>query len=276
MKKNLLCILLVMFSVLNAEIITAPTLNIFEESLADIQQDTLVIFDVDDVLITCKDPTLQQANKEKLDRVCNQYATKVSPEEFMHLFSIALLAREVEIIDQKIYDLLDLLNQKNVQTIALTHTLTGRFGVIGRMEEWRITELDHLGIHFDHSSPFKPDESLHNLKGSMGCSPSIKNGVIFTAELEKGKVLEEAFKLLIKKPRAIIYIDDRRDNLESVENFCINNGIAFKGFHYTAIQSRPTQYVDEKLIEIQVDTLMREERWISSEEAAEAFNDEHL
>lgn len=276
MKSKLLFIFLALCFPLHAEIITAPNLTVFEEALVDIQNDTLVIFDIDDVIITCKDPVLQQANKARFDKVCGQLSESISIEEYAHLFSIVLLTREVEIIDQKIYDLLDLLNQKNIQTIALTHTATGRMGEIEQMEDWRISELNGLGISFNHSSPFKENILLKNLQSAQNHPLTIKKGVIFAAELEKGKVLEEALKCLTFKPQRIIFIDDRKENLESVEAFCKKNSIGFQGFHYTAIQSRPIKYVDEKLIEIQIDTLIREERWISSEEAAESFNDEQL
>ncbi|MCH9632288.1 MAG: hypothetical protein S4CHLAM6_06200 [Chlamydiae bacterium] len=258
---------------LKAEITESTSLAPFEQALDEAKNDCLVIFDVDDVLITCSDPTLQEVNKESLDKVCQTLAQTMPMDEYARLFSIALKSREVEIIDQKIYDLLNELSHRNVKTIALTHTRTGQFGTIEKMEDWRISELNDLGINFNQTSPFVSEGSLKNLEGTVG-SPSIKNGVIFTAEIDKGKVLEEAFKLLPNKPKEVIFIDDRMDNLRSVESLCAKYQIAFQGFHYTAVQARASKKIDEKLIEIQLDTLMKEGRWITSEEAAESFNDE--
>ena len=270
----LLFVLLCSTAFLKAEITVSSSLTPFEQALEEVKEDSLVIFDVDDVLITCCDPTLQEVNKERLNKVCQTFAQTMPIDEYTRLFSIALKSREVEIIDQKIYDLLNELSNRNVKTIALTHTRTGQFGTIEKMEDWRVLELGGLGIDFDQTSPFASEKSLENLGGSAG-SPSIKNGVIFTAEIDKGRVLEEAFKLLPKAPREVIFIDDRRDNLESVESLCEKHQIAFQGFHYTAVQARAPKKIDEKLIEIQVGTLLKEGRWITSEEAAESFNDEH-
>ncbi len=262
-------------SLVQAEITLAPTLAPFEEALEHLQEGSLVVFDVDDVLITCTDPTLQELNKSRLENVCNAMAQKVSFEEYVRLYSIAMKSREIEVIDQRIFDLLHDLSERNIHAIALTHMRTGRFGVIEKMEDWRVLELDKLGIDFKKMSPFSSERTLEDLKGPSGTLPNIKDGVIFTAEIEKGKVLAEAFKFLPRKPSKVIFIDDRMDNLESVEKLCEEQGIIFQGFQYTAAQSK-FRYIDEKLIEIQVDTLMKEGRWITSEEAAESFNDEHL
>lgn len=260
---------------LNAEISRLHNLSNFEEVVENIHGNTWVILDVDDVLITCKDPSLQEANKERLDKVCQHYAAQMSEEDYARLFSIAMRSREVEVIDPKIYELFDFLKEHQVKTIALTHTRTGRFGVIESVEQWRINELNHLGFNFGPLSPFQADIQFKQLEGPLG-SPNVTSGVVFTAEMDKGPVLEEAIKAVQDKPQKIIFIDDRRDNLESVQAFCDKHQIDFEGFHYTAIQSKPIQYVDEKLIEIQLDTLMKEERWITSEEAAEAYNDDHF
>lgn len=258
---------------LHAEIVQSNTLLPLEQAIEQAPDGALVIFDIDDSIMTCCDPSLQEANKDRLDKVCQRYSEIMPMSEYNRLYSIALRSREVEVVDNKIYDLLVTLMEKKINTIALTHTRTGSFGVIEKMEDWRIVELGHIGIDFSPLSPFTSELSLKNLKGPLG-TPNIKNGIIFTAELDKGKVLEEALKLLPKKPSQIIFVDDRIDNLESVEKICSKLQLPYLGFHYIAMKLRPVKYVDERLLEIQVDTLIREERWITSEEAAELFNDE--
>ena len=63
----------------------------------------------------------------------------------------------------------------------------------------------------------------------------------------------------------IIFVDDLRNNLESVEDFCNEAGIAYQGFEYTANVNSST--LNEKRVKIQMDTLINKNKWLNDLEA---------
>ncbi len=258
---------------LNASIVQTASLNPVEEAIEQIDKGALFVFDIEGVLITCSDPTFHDFNKEHFEKVCSDYKKIVSAEDYERLYSIVMKSREVEIVDGRIYALLDRLAQKKIHTIGLTHSATGRLGEIESVESWRLQELQRLGINFEMLSPFSKETMFQKLQGPEG-APHIKNGVIFTAKLDKQKVLKEAFKLLDVRPKSVLFIDDRMDNILAFQAFCKKLKIPFQGFHYTAVCARPKKHVDEKLIELQLNILFKDGRWVSLEEAAEIFNDD--
>ncbi len=260
------------YGVLSAGIVQTSNLLVVEETINKASPDALFVWDVDDVLVTCSDPVLRLANKEKFEKICRTYVKKLSAEEYERLYSIVYKSRGLEIVDRKVYDVLRLLLDKNLKTIALTHTKPGPMGLIEKLEDLRVEELRHLGLNFEILSPFMGESSLNSHQDTES-STVIKKGIIFTADAEKGRALEEVLKSYQLKPSQIIFIDDRLDNLKSVEAFCKRNQIEFFGFEYTAVKEHFTQKVDEKLIEIQLNVLIQEGQWITPEEAAETFND---
>ena len=56
-------------------------------------------------------------------------------------------------MDEKILNLLEMIKQRKIKTIALTAIPTGKFGGIPNAEEWRVTQLDSLGINFNGHFP---------------------------------------------------------------------------------------------------------------------------
>jgi hypothetical protein len=85
-------------------------------------------------------------------------------------------------------------------------------------------------------------------------------------EIDKGKALKaflNHYKLKFKK---IIFIDDRKKNLESVEKTISKLNIPFVGIEYTAAVMH-TEPLNEKRAKLQFKTLSKEKKWISDSEA---------
>jgi len=274
--KNIFCRLLLsvffICGILNADIYQSSNLLPIEEALEEAGQDTLVIFDIVDTLITCDEPLFHSKNKNAFGKVSDEFFQNMSKERVDELMTTILNERKTSLVDSKILDLLDIVREKDLKVLLVTSCGTGKYGLIDKMEDWRIRQLELLGLHFEDMS-IKDEKWFDTMQGPHGI-PLLKKGVVFTAKMDKAIVLEELFKTKLLKPKSIIFVDDQLKNLSSVEAFCKKRGVSFLGFEYTAVKERAVQKVDEKLIEIQLNILLNEGQWVTSEEAAETFNDE--
>ncbi len=226
-------------------------------------QETLVIFDVDDVLIA---PTDEFAFREPIRRKFNKaLKAKYTEQERKLLFSDFFRKRMVRLITPQIIPLLDDLKNKQIPTTALTRWYTGRYGRIEFMEELRFKGLDEVGISFVNISPLKHDRAFPLLKTKDGI-PMVKNGIILTAFADKGTTLLTVLdkeKLHFKK---IIFIDDDLDQIESVKKACKKLGVNFIGIHYTEAQLIPLPKIDETTEKLRFEILEKEHIWLSGQE----------
>jgi hypothetical protein len=61
--------------------------------------------------------------------------------------------------------------------------------------------------------------------------PMYKHGIIFTANINKGHVLDQYIKTTNQKPDLIYFFDDKKKNLQDIMTYCVDNNIPFIGFH---------------------------------------------
>ena len=270
--RNIIFVSLLSIGVLFADIYQSGNLLPIEQALAEAEKDTLVIFDVVDTLITCDEPLFHSNNKKTFGKVSEGYFQNLPKEKVDELMTTILNERKTSLVDVKVLDLLDLVRKKHLKMLVLTSCGTGKYGLIEKMEDWRLHQLESVGLHFEDIS-LQDERWFDSMLGPHGV-PLLKKGVVFSAQIDKSIVLEEVFKVEKLGFKKIIYVDDQLENLQEVEAFCKKNGIEFVGFEYTAVRDRPVQKIDEKLIEIQLNVLINEGQWITSEEAAETFHDD--
>lgn len=109
--------------------------------------------------------------------------------------------------------------------------------------------------------PFKDD--LPEL--SKGYSFTYAKGVIATINPLKGPVLHEILSHLSSRPEKIIFVDDKIEQIKSVDNTCRELGIPCTAFHFVSLDAPPQ--LDEKIADYQLSTLVREHRWVSDKDA---------
>jgi len=253
-----------------ADIIQTNDTKIIEKTIASIDQDTLVIFDVDDVLIMPKDQILQSHHREYINKL--DTFLFASEQEYEDLWSIIFAQRQSIPVDPKMINMMTTLQSKGIKVIALTHAMTGKFGYITSMKDWRYNELIRHGYDFKKSWKNTQDKTFNGLEKSsnrlaseISLPPMFFKGIIFT-EIDKGETLEAFlthYKLRFKK---IIFIDDKKKNLESVEKTVSKLNIAFVGIEYTAAVMQ-TEPLNEKRAELQFQVLGKQRKWLSDSEA---------
>lgn len=275
MKKKILAFLTFcsFIAQLSAVIIEAPNLDQFEKTVALSDEETFVLFDVDHTLIVPKDLLMRPSGDSP---IWNKYIPLtiknpdiVPPGKYPkdYFLSTIFTVAEFEMVDSRLLQIISSLQEREIKTIAFTKMHSGPFGVIPAIEDWRAKQLKQHGIDFSPAFPHLKELSIPSSKQSE--KPSVfKHGVLFCNGKEKGPVLSAFLESLNWKPQRIIFIDDRTDYLQTVEEALTETGIEFIGFHYTFLEDNPRP-VDEKLAFLQLMHLAKTGAWLSDSEAIE-------
>ena len=243
----------------------APVIKILKLS----NKDTLVIFDVDDVLI-------RPGSDDDFKHPCRtllwqEIKHRSTPNKVEFLHSSILSATKQHLTDPRIIDIFNYLKSQNIPTVALTAMGTGNFGIIEKMEDIRVNELNDLGISFLPLTPLQDEllvpelENTHIVFPYCKGTPMLKYGIIFTAGVDKRVVLEYMFNKYNYYPKNIIFVDDCIENLESLETLNTKLNLNFYGFHYAAASLTKFPNIDENLERLRFKFLEQESCWLSYE-----------
>ena len=228
------------------------------------------MFDVDHVLIMpTHDDDFRHSYREQL---LQQIKSRYSNKHFRFLESLIISAKKYHLVDLNVLNILGYLKDYQIPTIALTALSTGKFGRITKMEDLRIVNLKNMGIDFTKLSTIKDHILADKLAGTNMIFPDcvgvpmLKAGIIFTAGVNKGVVLEYILDKIRYYPKTIIFIDDDLHNLQSLEKLCIKLQIIFYGFHYQAVSLMPLPFVNEDLETLRFKLLEQEGVWLNYEQ----------
>ncbi|HEV8052573.1 MAG TPA: DUF2608 domain-containing protein [Parachlamydiaceae bacterium] len=246
----------------HAQITQVNTMQEVFEYFNDADAKTLAIFDVDLVLVQPSDPAFQMANILRFSTVAKRILKSLSPEKQMMFYSLTTIDSEPILTEECIPRLFKQLMDKRIPTMALTANLTGTLGQISNMLQWRISSLCSLGIDFAKSAPYHAPLTFNDLACFRGNNSQYMNGVFCVngTVVSKG----EAFLAFIDKtklsPEKVIFIDDRKENLISVETALqkLDKRIEFYGLHYTGAQKYPSKMISEEEFEVSWEKLAME------------------
>lgn len=242
-------------------------LNPITSALSNANKNTLIIFDVDEVLIM---PTPKYDFRDPYRIKILESIFKQLTNNQINLFkSIIFAKREVKLVDPDLNKLFDLIKSMNIPSLALTAMGTGKFGIINSMVEFRIKELSKFNISFKLLTPLNGEHFVNVLNNVTKIFPDIygvpclSSGIIFTAGMDKGTVLAYILQKYNYYPKNIIFVDDYLPNLESLKQLCPKLGINFYGFHYKAASLVPLPKIHEKLEIIRFKKLLQEQLWLN-------------
>jgi FMN phosphatase YigB (HAD superfamily) len=126
------------------------------------------------------------------------------------------------------------LQSKGAIVMGLTHRLPS-------VAKASIKQVASLGIDFSNSSAwheeFSPKASYPTL---------YSQGIIFVNDNNcKGEVFSSFLDHVQLKPRNVLFIDDKLENVEAVEKVLQEMDINYTGIHYTAYKESPPVYFRE-------------------------------
>ncbi len=223
-----------------------------------------MVFDVDDVLITSIDEILKPQNKESLEELRHDLEKRYSKAELDELYSIIFQGRKKVPVHPDMIKLIAHLQSKGIKVLALTHCITGKFGNIESMEDWRIQEIEKLGYFFNKSWKDLEEKSFEEKDGKQAL---FKKGVIFTNHLPKGEVLKAFLDYTHLRPKHILFIDDKKKNVQSVQEIARHLDIPYTGIEYKAVEYAKYVPLNKERAKFQFAILEKEHVWLSDEEA---------
>ncbi len=226
------------------------------KNFAAANNNTLVVFDCDEVLITPIDPILQPKNRTHFHEMFDGHSE----------IDLSILTRDmnVQLLDPNWPFLIQDLQCRGIKTILLTACLIGEYGCIPSMEERRRNQLLKFNIDFKQSWPDEDRIEFSKFIDELDEDriPNFSDGMLFSLYADKGAILGAFLKRMNITPNKIIFIDDQQYNLESVLTMCQVSGIEFVGILYTCCNTIDSNLDIEKANR-QAEILKKEKRWVS-------------
>lgn len=267
---------------LDGDIKKIDTLVQAQGDLDKVDQQTLVVFDVDETLIKPTDAALQflwkpavfsKADVQWMTRLrakLRSYLTAAyssCPDQaFKKAWSQQLLKSSYVPIEPITVETIKKLQKRGIKVIALTACRAGRRGDIPALQQWRFDELKKLGIDFSDAFSFK-EKWFDELPLNEGYHPMYYQGILMaTYTIPKGRVLASFLDYCGWVPKKILFFDDRKDYVESVVQAMRERGISCRGYWYCAAIHQKAK-LNRSLVQVQFDYLMQHGKMISEQEA---------
>jgi phosphoglycolate phosphatase-like HAD superfamily hydrolase len=254
----------------NAQIIQASSVSEIKAQISKFNNaDTLVLFDVDYVLLAPKDSILRYAGET--DRYRAKYfkaLTKDFQEQEItldsnkipmpeYLISQILSSCKIELVSPEMPRFVNSLDSQNITAIGFTANSTGKYGVVKNEAKLHLSRLKSLGYHFTHNDDLLKEDF-----------PEYISGVVFTNKKDKGKILIKFLKQLNRQYKNIVFIDDRLKNLNSVQNALKDQQINYLAIQYTELKDK-NELLNRDIADKQFQILRQQHKWISDDEACE-------
>ena len=209
---------------LNAKIIEVKN---FSEINEHIKPDTLIIYDIDNTLIhlaqSLGGDTWFQNHKTMLmnQGFTFEQALDLTLDKWIRVQSVSATS----LVENTAPAIISHYQEKGNSTMALT---TRGFSM-GRQT---VRQLHGVNIDFESASLSKMPVSFNNLIRFTGEPVIFYKGILFTAGSHKGAALFEFLNRINLQPTHILFINDKQQNIEEVEEYCTMHNVPFIGLRY--------------------------------------------
>lgn len=231
-------------------------------------QDTLVIFDVDYVIITPKDKVLRPVGEREKFRKSQFDWLKISSRGKLkkiqgksidlgdYLLSVIGRQAKIELVHSQIPYLIRDLQARHIPVIALTNSFSAPLGLISSQADQRINDLKRFNIDFSGAFENLNRVELKQVAGKKGKPPLYQNGVLFTNGAGKGETLKTLLEYAGFKPKKIIFIDDRMECIDSVKRMTEEREIPLLAIHFILLCQQP-ELLDKEIARYQFTYLLK-------------------
>ena len=243
------------------EIIITNDDKILHQILNKADENTLVVFDCDEVLITPTDTLFSPANESNYKKTIKYLTQKMNPSEADDVLIDLRKQYKFVLVDEKLPDIIKNLQKNGTKVLVLTAHWTGKFHGIEQVEDLRKNELASFDFDFKKSWNDIDKIVFHELPATLPVHnliryPIFEDGIIFSCNLEKGVVLQKFFNRIPQKFDKIIFVDDKMKNIKSIEKFCKTNGVRGYCVQYKKAEAYNKDAANPRELEQQLDTVI--------------------
>lgn len=225
MRISWIFVILTINSLFAGEIITTNDFKSIEIEVDQLDEDSLLLFDVDATLIVPKDAVLKPNRKDLFKQLISGHTDR-------DLFRDIRMKAPHALVDNRSVSLVRKLQQSKIPVIAFT-AAPSRICETEELGVWRVDELQRYGFDF---SPAFPDSDFLELPRDVNQQhvPLFKSGVLYSSFHPKGDILTLFLQKLDLQPRKVIFVDDELEHVQSVVRCLDKQDIPCLGIHYTA------------------------------------------
>lgn len=236
---------------------------------------TMVVFDLDDTLITKTDKSLRPPANYVRTGYYFRLVQRYSFDHILHLVSIVEEFCQPELVSPLWPQVIQSLQSKTPLVIAHTAAPPKQLGLFDFFPAVRERLLKTFDIDFSSAREQFPDAELTQLNHIPDVSPVMHAGMLFSENYSKGEALVVLLKHYDIKPELVIFVDDQLNNLKQTEKELAKLGIPFVGIHYEE-KSLFEDTFDADIAEIQFYNLVEHEKWLDDEAARIVLETEGL
>ena len=215
--------------------------NCLQTATEDVTSDTLCVFDIDMVLIQPLDPAFQIPNMQKYES--SRYTENLMPSENGRLIN-QVSRLPSTLVESDAPCIIRRLTYKDALLLGLANTVAKEPN-----ESEKIERLRKLGISF--RPIIEKELVLTDLPRMHGSFPAYREGILFTNEISKAKVLVDFLQKSQLCVKRVVYIDDVKRNIQDMEKALkdFDPAIEFTGYLYTGA----AEYLSEEISKEQFD-----------------------
>lgn len=254
-----------------SEISTIHSIDEIKSSLV-IDKDTLVIFDIDEVLISSEDIILRDKGSKYIPQKWNSFSRSQKDEILGIMFS----KTDYILVDPLIPDFIQDLKENGIKTLALTNNYCGKLGSIAHNEDRIKKRLLEKKINFRDVFPNVQTMSFDELVDPDETPPLFKEGILYVSSFQKkanggkGPLLGIFLDKMKWTPKKVIFFDDEMENLISVQDELEKRNIPYEGFHFKGAEK--IQAFDERILALKYFYLSQKMSWLTNKEAIEILS----
>ncbi len=237
----------------------------FKDVFSRITQDTALVLDLDDTLIVSSHVVARPEGRKYVRQALNDAQTNTDSTRILGAFCELHQYLNYKVIEAEVPPFIQQLQQQGNKVFGLTARGASIQG-LPNFDEITYNTLKSLGIDFSQYPVFSKNFSLHE-----SGHPCYRDGVIYTADKNKGEALIKFFELINYIPQTIAFIDDDEKNVLSVIENCSQKGINVTGIHYNKVKE-PDETVARLIAREQLEYFMKHKVLLSDMEVQLQLN----
>lgn len=254
-----------MLSSLIANIRTVESLQELEHEFSQLDQRALVVFDIDEVLLTSVDQALKTPHKEVFRKIADELLALAKTEDQKRLLeyrlSLTYLYPNRVLVEKNSAPLILKLQQQGVYVMGITRCRRGRYGIIPKVEQWRKELLCKNGINFNRGMIQGLDCELSSFHHEENNLPRLEEGLLFGRKIPKDQLISQLIETLALPIDKIYMIDDERSNLDSISSL---KNYDVRPIEYVGARSMLSE-ISKRKLKWQISKLLETGQWFEDQ-----------